>query len=92
MHTVGYEIHVNELELDSGRHLLDEADEVVGRDIMSERQFLVYGREALQRVVDGHEPPRSLLYVTLDQDADELGAACQVIKGRHEYIGGTGRE
>lgn len=90
MRTHGYQMSVYEIHVDRGRDLLEAADVVIGVDIISQEEVLVYGRDALQEVVDGQEPPRSVLYVTYDQDTDELEylcAACQLVKGEHKCGG-----
>lgn len=91
----GHQVSVYEIHGDSGRELMETADLVVGVDIISNRHVLVYGRDAVQQIVDEHKLPRSVLYVTYDQDANELEylcAVCQIIKGRHDCCGGGDRE
>lgn len=81
-------ISVYELEVEQGRRLLKAANVVIGRDVMSLREFLVFGRQAVRRVAQGNQPG-AVLVVELDQETDELEylcAACQVLKGQHEYL------
>jgi hypothetical protein len=80
-------IGVYELETKEGRRLIEGADVIIGRDVMSQREFVVFGRNALRRTATGQQEAHGLV-VLLDQDTDELEylcAACQTLKGRHEY-------
>jgi hypothetical protein len=80
-------IGVYEIETHEGRQQLEAADVVIGRDVMSRREFVVFGRDALRRAATGEQQAHGLV-VLLDQDTDELEylcAACQTLKGRNEY-------
>jgi hypothetical protein len=80
-------IGVYELELAHKGQLLEDASVVIGCDVMSRREFVVFGRNELRRAAKGR-PHGDVLFVELDQETDELEylcAACEVLKGRHEY-------
>jgi hypothetical protein len=80
-------IGVYEIETQEGRRLIGAADVIIGRDVMSQREFVVFGRKALRRAAKGQQKAYGLV-VLLDQDTEELEylcAACQVLKGTHEY-------
>lgn len=78
------------MELDP-RASLELADVIFGRDVMTQHQFLLYGREALERIVEsGDTEPLAALHIELDQDSEELEkiiALIEVMKGRHDYAG-----
>jgi hypothetical protein len=66
-----------------------EADVILGADVRSGCQFLLYGRNALEEdaCADSARPLR-VFYVSLDRTSDELAslvALVQSIKGRHDY-------
>lgn len=66
------------------------ADVIFGRDVMSGRYFLVYGRAALERVLDGTGPTTlKTMVIELDQrDEAELKSLLSVVrttKGQHDY-------
>lgn len=71
------------------RESLATADVILGVDVMTEREFLVYGRDALEDVTEGGEPrPMVVLRVGLDQETDELEkliALVQTTRGRNDY-------
>jgi hypothetical protein len=71
------------------RPALHSAEVVVGVDVMSGNQFLVYGREALSKAArGGSKKGLRVLRVELDQETQELELLCalvHVVKGRHEY-------
>jgi len=68
---------------------LREAEVIVGVDVMSERQFLVFGRDTLKRIrTSGNAEGVRMLSIALDQDTAELEkllALVQVVKGHHDY-------
>lgn len=73
---------------------LTAAKVVIGVDVMSGHEFILFGREELKRFA-GSEDGESLpaLYIGLDQDTDELEKACAMmlaVKGRCDYAGGKG--
>jgi hypothetical protein len=81
-------IGVYELELAHKRQLLEDASVVIGCDVMSRREFVVFGRNELRQVAKGR-PHGDVLFVELDQETDELEflcAVCEMLKGRHEYL------
>lgn len=69
--------------------LLAEADVILGVDVMSQRQFLVYGRELLSRIVDsGKGAECEVVRVALDQDTLELELLIALViqlKGTQDY-------
>jgi len=71
------------------RQALHSAELIFGVDVMSQRQFLVYGRDALQEIVtSGKAHPMQVLMIGLDQESDELEkliALVRVIKGKDDY-------
>jgi hypothetical protein len=71
------------------RPALAAADVVLGMDVDSGRQFLLYGRDTLERIVRSGRPgPQRVLLIALDQETDELErvlALLLAVKGRHDY-------
>jgi hypothetical protein len=71
------------------RPTLHGAEVILGVDVVSGNQFLVYGREALRRDARGGVGKAlRVLRVGLDQETQELELLCalvQLVKGRHEY-------
>jgi len=76
----------------SPRELIASADAILGVDVDSGHEFVVYGREFLKGVAAGGEPePARLLRIELDLDTDDLErlvALVTVLRGRHDYPGG----
>src|SRR4051794_20883002 len=74
---------------DEGREVLRGADVIFGVDVMSQEQFVVYGRAALEGVVSSGVPgPQVVLRVELDQETEELErliALVRVVKGHDGY-------
>jgi hypothetical protein len=74
---------------DDPRPMLRSADLIFGVDIMSGRQFLVFGRERLERMVRTRKAERCrVLRIGIDQETDELErlvALVQVMRGQHDY-------
>jgi hypothetical protein len=68
---------------------LREADAILGVDVVSRKQFIIFGRKALRRLVGGGAVRGArVLRVALRQDTEELGkllALVAVYKGRHDY-------
>jgi hypothetical protein len=60
---------------------------------MSQREFLVYGRATLQKVVkSGNNITASVVKIGIDQDSEELEkliALVIAIKGSHDYQSGS---
>ena len=75
----------------AARELLKNAEVIIGVDVMSQREFLVYGRELLSEIGESAAPREvPVLHVELDQETRELEwlcAAVTALKGRHEYEG-----
>jgi len=74
------------------RPALMRADVIIGVDVMSEREFLVYGRQVL-RAVRRARKPRELIVmrIAIDQETDELEmltAMVELLRGRHDYRAG----
>ena len=65
-----------------------DAQIIIGVDVMSQREFLVFGRELLQEIVtSGRDQSVATLYIGLDQETDELEqliALTVATKGRHD--------
>ncbi len=84
-------ISVHALETEEYRDRLKAAEVIMGVDVDSGHEFLVFGRDCLQRIIDRNETESiAVVRVSLDQDTDELEwlcAAVQVLKGRDEYEG-----
>ena len=74
------------------RKSLNDAAVIIGVDVMSQREFLVYGRKTLENIVrSGVSQKTPVVYVALDQETDELEklvALVTVIKGHHDYQAG----
>ena len=72
---------------------LNEADVIFGVDVMTQHQFLVYGRDALQEVVQsGQAKMLNVLRIGLDQETGELAKLLTVVvmvKGEHHYKPGA---
>jgi hypothetical protein len=74
------------------RRALAHAQVIFGVDVMSQREFLVYGRKVLEQIVkSGKAQTLSVIYVALDQETDELEkllALVNVVKGHDDYQAG----
>ena len=73
---------------------MKDADLIFGFDISREVDVLMYGRQALQAVIEsGKRRPFRVLRIEYDQrNGDQLEyllAAIRVLKGRHDYEEGT---
>jgi hypothetical protein len=68
---------------------LHRADVILGVDVMSGREFLVYGRKALEEIVaTGETREHAVVRIGIDQETDQLeklSALVQVVKGSHDY-------
>jgi hypothetical protein len=73
------------------RPVVYSADLIFGVDVMSRKQFLVYGQHTLRRIMETGESERCrVLRIELDRETEELARLCaviQVVKGRHDYQG-----
>ena len=71
------------------RPALNAAQVVLGVDVMSGREFLVYGRQELERIgKTGKGTKLAILRIGIDQETDELERLCAlmlVVKGRFDY-------
>ena len=74
---------------DDPRPDLRAADIIMGVDVMSQREFIVYGRKLLERIAAGTQATEaSMMRIGVDQDTDELErllALVLTIKGSHDY-------
>src|ERR1017187_10425289 len=76
-------------EWDAQRRL-DAAEVILGADVMSQREFLVYGSKVPEQIaLSGETKNLNLLKIGIDQatgDLEKLIALVSVSKGRHDYI------
>jgi hypothetical protein len=65
------------------------AEIILGVDVMTQNEFLVYGRERLGQILMGNEDVEvTVLRIGVDQETEELEkltAMVEVVKGRHDY-------
>ncbi len=75
------------------RPMLGKADVILGVDVMSGHEFLVYGRRALEEIVaTGQSRKLAVVRIGIDQETDELEkllALVSVMKGGFDYMPGT---
>jgi hypothetical protein len=78
--------------------VLREADVILGVDVVSRHEFLVYGQALIEDMIkSGRVRPGRVLKIELDQATDELEklvALVELVKGSHDYQvypGGAGR-
>jgi hypothetical protein len=73
------------------RQLLADADLIFGVDVISGKQFILFGRLSLENLVrTGQSNTLGVMNVGLDQETmelDNLAALVQEIKGHHDYCG-----
>ena len=73
------------------RKTLQAADVIIGRDVMTGHEFILYGRDTVERIATGEEPEGAgVIVISLDQDekSDDLERIIMLvegIKGRHDY-------
>src|SRR5579864_2249585 len=72
------------------RKTLRAADVIVGRDVMTGHEFILYGRDAVERIAASGDDSEDagVIVISLDQDSDDLEriiALVKTIKGRHDY-------
>lgn len=73
--------------------LIRGADVIMGVDVMSRRQFIVYGREFLEAATRSETPPLAgIITIELDEgietdDLERLLGLVESIKGKHDYVG-----
>ncbi len=74
--------------------LINAADVILGVSREDGHEFLIFGREILERIATGKtgdEQPANVLRVEMDQETDDLErliALITVLKGRHDYRSG----
>jgi hypothetical protein len=69
--------------------MVRSADIITGVDVMSGHEFLVYGRQTLERIATGTaDEVVNVPRIALDQETGELEslvAVVKYVKGRHDY-------
>ena len=74
------------------RRTFADAQVIFGVDVMSQREFLVYGRKILEQIVkSGTTQEFCAMWVAIDQETDELEkllALVKVLKGHDDYKAG----
>ena len=77
------------------RRLLADADLIFGVDVMSGKQFILFGRLSLEKLVrTGQSNTLGVVNVGLDQETmeiEKLATLVQDIKGHHDYCGAGAR-
>jgi hypothetical protein len=77
------------LKLPQWRAAFETADVILGVDVLTHREFLVFGRGALRLVAVAAMTDWSrVLRITIDSDSDELEllvAVCEVFRGHQDY-------
>jgi len=73
------------------RRLLADADLIFGVDVVSGKQFILFGRLSLEKLVrTGQSNILGVVNIGLDQETmeiEKLAALVQAIKGHHDYYG-----
>jgi hypothetical protein len=76
-------------EENNSQETIEEADVIMGVDVMSGNEFLIFGRDLLQKIVSGNSAQEArVLRVSMDQETDELErflAIVQAVKGQNDY-------
>ena len=78
------------------RELLRSAEVILGQDITSGRQFIVYGRETVEEIAAGQSGAArhvAIVAVELEHQTDDLNkllALVESLKGYRDYPGGEG--
>ena len=74
------------------RQKLQDCDVILGVDVMSGHEFIVHGRDALERMAASDDPDEglglTLMRIAVDQETDELEALVAlvtVLRGHHDY-------
>jgi hypothetical protein len=74
------------------RKTLQAADVIIGRDVMTGREFILYGRDAVERIAGTRDDSENadVIAISLDRDpkSDDLEriiALVKIVKGRHDY-------
>ena len=77
----------------SARELIEGADLIISRDVMSGREGVAYGVHDLKRIVEGGLPEDLFsIAVEIDDETDDLprlAALVQVVRGEHHYDAGA---
>jgi hypothetical protein len=79
-----------DMQVNTGtRGLVLEADVIVGVDVVTGQEYVVYGKAALKRIADtGQAEDLGILRVGIDASADELDRLCGLVmflRGRFDY-------
>ena len=68
---------------------IEDADIILGLDVMSRNEFLIFGKDLLQEIVAGNSTVEArIIRVSMDQETNELErflAIVQAVKGKHDY-------
>lgn len=70
---------------------LHDADVILGRDIISGQEFVVFGRDTLQQVASGEDAAEgyNILSIEIDRESGQLPLLLDLVRsarGRHDYI------
>ena len=60
--------------------VLWEANIVIGRDVMTRNQFMLFGSDTLQKIANREDVESRLLVIKLDQETHELEMAIALMK------------
>jgi hypothetical protein len=75
------------VKLPQWRAAFETADVILGVDVLTHREILVFGRDALFAITGITDRPR-VLRISIDSDSDELEllvAACEAFRGHQDY-------
>jgi hypothetical protein len=76
--------------------LINAADVILGVSREDDHEFVLYGKDLLERIaMTGNEEPGNVLRIEMDQETHDLErvvALVEVLKGHHDYPGGTSRK
>ena len=71
--------------------ILHDAQLIIGRDVMSRHEFIVYGRDLLERIAKGKKGMGvSVVVIEVDQgeesdDLEKMIAMVRTVKGKDDY-------
>ena len=86
---MGWDDGLEYLKLPQWRTAFETADVILGVDVLTNREILVFGRDALQMVaISGMTDWPRVLRISIDSDSDELEmlvAACEAFRGHQDY-------
>src|SRR5262245_42998021 len=74
------------------RQTLHDAEVIIGQDVMTSHEFILYGRDTIKSIASGEEPEGApILCIALDQgpesdDLERVIVMIEAVKGRHDYI------